>query len=55
MRPILAPERVLMITDRAEFIRSHTVLKPVPHAPEIKLYVADEITELWDFHNSHPL
>ncbi len=36
-----------MITDRAGFIRSHTVLLPVPHAPEIKLYVADEITELW--------
>ena len=36
-----------MITDKAGFIRSHTVLKPVPHAPEIRLYVADEITELW--------
>ena len=36
-----------MISDRADFIQANTVLLPVPHAPEIKLYVADEITELW--------
>ncbi len=36
-----------MITDRADFIKANTVLKPVPHAPEIRLYVADEVTELW--------
>ena len=36
-----------MIIDRAEFILANTVLLPVPHAPEIRLYVADEVTELW--------
>jgi len=36
-----------MIIDRAEFIQANTVLLPVPHAPEIRLYVADEVTELW--------
>ena len=29
------------------FIRAHTRLLPVPHAPEIVLHVADEATELW--------
>lgn len=29
------------------FIRTETRLLPVPHAPEIKLHVADEATELW--------
>jgi predicted nicotinamide N-methyase len=33
--------------DRAGFIRAHTRLLPVPHAPEIALHVADEATELW--------
>lgn len=33
--------------DRAAFIRAHTRLLPVPHAPEIKLHVADEATLLW--------
>jgi predicted nicotinamide N-methyase len=28
-------------------IRAHTRLSPVPHAPEISLYVADEATALW--------
>lgn len=36
-----------MIDDPAAFIRSHTRLLPVPHAPEISLHVADEATELW--------
>lgn len=36
-----------MITDRAAFIRAHTRLIPVPHAPEIVLHVADEATALW--------
>jgi predicted nicotinamide N-methyase len=36
-----------MIIDRADFIRANTVLLPVPHAPEIRLYVADEVTDLW--------
>jgi len=36
-----------VIDDPAAFIRSHTRLLPVPHAPEISLHVADEATELW--------
>ncbi len=36
-----------MIEDPEAFIRANTVLQPVPHAPEIQLYVADEITPLW--------
>ncbi|MGO4572173.1 class I SAM-dependent methyltransferase [Microvirga sp. 2TAF3] len=36
-----------MITDRAAFIHAETRLRPVPHAPEIALHVADEATELW--------
>lgn len=36
-----------MIADREAFIRAETRLRPVPHAPEISLYVADEATELW--------
>ncbi len=36
-----------MRVDRAAFIRAHTRLLPVPHAPEIRLYVADEATALW--------
>ncbi|GJD51887.1 Ribosomal RNA small subunit methyltransferase C [Methylobacterium crusticola] len=31
----------------AAFIRAHTRLRPVPHAPAIRLHVADEATELW--------
>ena len=33
--------------DHAAFIRQHTRLLRVPHAPEIALYTADEATELW--------
>lgn len=33
--------------DRLAFIRTHTRLLPVPHAPEISLHVAEEATELW--------
>ena len=33
--------------DRLAFIRAHTRLLPVPHAPEITLHVAEEATELW--------
>ena len=36
-----------MIPDSVAFIRSETRLRPVPHAPEIFLHVADEATELW--------
>lgn len=37
----------MTILDRAAFIRTHTRFLPVPHAPEISLYLADEATELW--------
>ena len=33
--------------DPESFIRAHTRLLPVPHAPEIRLHVADKATELW--------
>jgi predicted nicotinamide N-methyase len=33
--------------DRAAFIREHTTLLPVPHAPTIRLHLAHEATELW--------
>ena len=36
-----------MIEDPEAFIRSNTALLPVPHAPEIRLFVADEITPIW--------
>jgi predicted nicotinamide N-methyase len=36
-----------MIGDREAFIRGETRFLPVPHAPEISLYVADEATALW--------
>jgi predicted nicotinamide N-methyase len=36
-----------MIADPEGFIRGHTRLLPVPHAPEIALHVADEATALW--------
>jgi predicted nicotinamide N-methyase len=32
---------------RRAFILGHTRLLPVPHAPEIRLHVADEATPLW--------
>jgi predicted nicotinamide N-methyase len=38
---------VTRIVDRAAFIRAETRLLPVPHAPEISLYVAEEATALW--------
>ena len=37
----------MTIVDRAAFITSHTVLQAVPHAPEISLWLADEITPIW--------
>lgn len=33
--------------DPTAFIRAETRLLPVPHAPEIRLHLADEATELW--------
>jgi predicted nicotinamide N-methyase len=35
-------------SDKATFIRTHTRLLAVPHAPEIRLYLADEATVLWE-------
>jgi len=32
--------------DKADFIRAHTRLVTVPHAPEIRLSLADEATAL---------
>lgn len=37
----------MAIPDPAAFIRAHTRLLPVPHAPEIRLHLADEATDLW--------
>jgi predicted nicotinamide N-methyase len=37
----------MAISDPAAFIRAHTRLLPVPHAPEISLHLADEATNLW--------
>ncbi len=36
-----------MITDRRAFIAEHTRLQATPHAPEIRLHLADEITPIW--------
>ena len=41
----MSPPRA--IADRRAFIFAETRLRPVPHAPEISLHVADEATELW--------
>ena len=36
-----------MIADPAAFIAANTRLQPVPHAPEISLWLADEVTPIW--------
>ncbi len=36
-----------MIADRRAFIRANTRLSPVPHVPEISLYVAEESVPIW--------
>ncbi len=36
-----------LIKDPAAFIRKETKVKPVPHAEEILLHVADEAMDLW--------
>lgn len=36
-----------MITDRRAFILENTRLQAPPHAPELKLHLADEITPIW--------
>lgn len=37
----------MTIADPAAFIAANTRLQAVPHAPEIQLWLADEITPLW--------
>jgi predicted nicotinamide N-methyase len=37
----------LKISSTETFIRENTRLRPVPHVPEISLYVADEAVPLW--------
>ncbi|WP_375464065.1 methyltransferase [uncultured Methylobacterium sp.] len=37
----------MIADDAARFVRENTRLRPVPHAPEIVLHVADEATALW--------
>ena len=39
--------RGMPITDPAAFITANTRLQPVPHAPEISLWLADEVTPIW--------
>lgn len=36
-----------MIPDPAAFIAANTRLQAVPHAPEIRLWLADEVTPIW--------
>jgi predicted nicotinamide N-methyase len=36
-----------MITDRRAFILDNTRLQAPPHAPELMLYLADEVTPIW--------
>ncbi len=38
----------MRVGDPTTFVRAATRLRPVPHAPEIMLHVADEATELWE-------
>lgn len=37
----------MTIADPAAFIAANTRLQPVPHAPEISLWLADEVTPIW--------
>ncbi len=37
----------MAISDIPAFIRAHARLLPVPHVPELSLYLADEATGLW--------
>src|SRR5438045_2175721 len=40
-------DEIRMIPDRKAFVRANTRLKPVPHVPEISLYIADESVPIW--------
>lgn len=37
----------MTLPDPAAFIAANTRLQPVPHAPEISLWLADEVTPIW--------
>lgn len=37
----------MTIADPAAFIRNNTRIQTVPHAPEISLWLADEVTPIW--------
>jgi predicted nicotinamide N-methyase len=37
----------MTLDERLAFIRSHTRLQAPPHAPELKLWLADEVTPIW--------
>ena len=39
--------RPMPISDPTAFILANTRLQPVPHAPEVSLWLADEITPIW--------
>jgi predicted nicotinamide N-methyase len=39
--------KTLDVSKAEKFIRENTRLRPVPHVPEISLYVADEAVPLW--------
>ena len=48
MAPALLPvQDAPMITDRRAFIVENTRLQAPPHAPELTLHLADEITPIW--------
>jgi predicted nicotinamide N-methyase len=47
LREDRAPAPIRAVAADAAFIRANTRLSPVPHAPEIRLHVADEATALW--------
>ena len=36
-----------LIGDRRAFILANTRLQPVPHAPEISLWLAEQVTPIW--------
>jgi predicted nicotinamide N-methyase len=38
---------ILTIANAEDFIRENTRLRPVPHVPELSLFVADEAVPLW--------
>ena len=45
--PLSGPPPRISPADASAFIQAETRLRPVPHAPEITLHLADEATALW--------